>query len=69
MVYEITISAEFVSMVFVKADNEREAHKKVWDMIDSGAVSPLDDEPDYEVITQMEYDDDDESIAKEDICS
>lgn len=68
MVYEITISAEFVSMVFVKADNEREAHKKVWDMIESGAVSPLDDEPDYEVITQEEYKDDDERIAKEDIC-
>lgn len=68
MVYEITVSAEFVSRVFVKADNEREAHKKVWDMIESGAVSPLDDEPDYEVITQEEYKDNDERIAKEDIC-
>ena len=68
MVYEITVSAEFVSRVYVRAKDEKEAHKKVWSMIDSGAVSPLDDEPDYEVITQEEYKDDDERIAKEDIC-
>lgn len=68
MVYEITVSAEFVSTVFVRADNEKEAHDKVWDMVRDGSVSLLDDDPDYEVMTQDIFEDNDESIPKEDIC-
>ena len=60
MVYRFTIAVEYVSEVAIKAHDEDEAKKLVWDMINSGDISPMDDDDGgWEVICQEEEDDDD----------
>ena len=60
MVYNFTISVECVSKVNIKAHDEESARKLVWDMIDSGDISPMDDDDGgWEVICQEEENDED----------
>ena len=60
MIYDFTISAEYISRVLIKAHDKESAKKLVWEMIETGEVSPLDnDDGDWNVICQNEgYDED-----------
>ena len=60
MIYDFTISAEYVSRVMIKAHDKESAEKLVWDMVQCGEICPMDDDDgDWNVICQNEgYDED-----------
>ena len=67
MVYEVSVSAEYAMSVLVRAESPEEAQDEVWAMLSNGKINPLEETPDYNVIAQVEFEDDDEDIAGEDI--
>lgn len=67
MVYEVSVSAEYAMSVLVRAENPEEAQDKVWELLSNEKINPLEETPDYNVLAQVEYEDDDEDIAGEEI--
>ena len=67
MVYEVSVSAEYAMSVLVRAESPEEAQNKIWALLSNGKINPLEERPDYNVIAQVEFEDDDEDIAGEDI--
>lgn len=67
MVYEVSVSAEYAVNVLVRAESPEEAQDKVWKLLSNGKVNPLEETPDYNVLAQVEFEDDDEDIAGEEI--
>lgn len=67
MVYEVSVSVEYAMSVLVRAENPEEAQDKVWELLSNGKINPLEERPDYNVIAQVEFEDDDEDIAGEEI--
>lgn len=67
MVYEVSVSAEYAVNVLVRAESPEEAQDKIWAMLSNGKINPLEERPDYNVLAQVEFEDDDEDIAGEEI--
>lgn len=67
MVYEVSVSAECAMSVLVRAESPEEAQDKIWAMLSNGKINPLEETPDYNVLAQVEFEDDDEDIAEEEI--
>ena len=67
MIYEVSVSAEYAMSVLVRAESPEDAQDKIWAMLSNGKVNPLEETPDYNVLAQVEFEDDDEDITGEDI--
>lgn len=67
MVYEVSVSAEYAMCVLVRAERPEDAQDKIWAMLTNRKINPLEETPDYNVLAQVEFEDDDEDIAGEEI--